>query len=140
MGDVLARALTALAVATLAAVVGIGGLGFFAYAAYTALALITPPAVAAALVGLLCLFVTALLLLVVRSVVHPPPRRPSASAPGAEGRPQDTELAALLGRQAGSFVRSNFREAAGVAFVSGLILGVSPRARRALRDLLLNDR
>ncbi len=140
MGDTIARAFAALAVAILAAVIGIAGLGFFAFAAYTALALVSPPPVAAALVGVLCLVVAALLLLIGRAVIRPPRRQGTASAGRGEDGLRDSELAAQLGRQAGAFVRSNFREAAGVAFVSGLVLGVSPRARQALRDLLLNDR
>lgn len=140
MGDTIARAFAALAVAILAAVVGIAGLGFFAFAAYTALALVSPPPVAAALVGILCLVVAAVLLLIGRAVLRPPRRQGTASARRGEDGLRDSELAAQLGRQAGAFVRSNFREAAGVAFVSGLVLGVSPRARQALRDLLLNGR
>lgn len=140
MGDTIARAFAALAVAILAAVFGIAGFGFFAFAAYTALALVSPPPVAAALVGVLCLIVAAVLLLIGRAVVRPPRRQGTATGRSGKKGPEDSELAAQLGRQAGAFVRSNFREAAGIAFVGGLVLGVSPRARQALRDLLLDDR
>lgn len=134
MGDVLERVLGALAVAILAAVVGVGGLGFLAYAGYAALTLVMPPAVAGALMGLFCLLVSALLFLACRGVARSRSRR---DAGGGNG---NAEVAALLGRYAGGAVRSHFREAAGIAFVSGLVLGISPRARRALRDLLLDER
>jgi len=134
MSDILERVLGAFAVAVLAAVVGVGGLGFLGYAGHAALTLFMPPAVAGALMGLFCLLLSALLLLACRGVARPRARPDSAGGSG------NTELAALLGRYAGGAVRDHFREAAGIAFVSGFVLGISPRARRALRDLLVEGR
>lgn len=147
MGDILAavraqvgRAFVALALAIVAAVIGIGALGFFAYALHLALTTIMSEIAAAAVVGLIALVLMGLLLLIARELLRPP--RPASPPPASEpgGGSNVSEAAGHIAEAVGAltpYVRRNFREAAGIAFVAGLIMGVSPRARRAIMDIFL---
>lgn len=134
MADRITQALTVLVVALLAGVVALAGLGFFAAALYMALATLVPPAGAAALTGVAALVLALLLLLLCRTMVKPKVR---PQTPPPEGQPDAAhglEDAMRLGADLAPLVRRNFRVVAGAAFVGGLVLGISPRARRALRD------
>lgn len=138
MADRLARALTAVVIMTLAAIAFLAGLGFLAAAAYSALANLMPPAAAAAVVGGSCLLIALLLLVVARASARPP-RRPAGNGTPPESGADATagfETAARLGAEAGPLIRKNWKAATGGAFLIGLILGISPRARKALSDAL----
>ena len=143
MADKIAQLLTALAVLCLAAVVFLGGLGFLSAAAYSALAETLQPAAAAAIVGAGCLVLAILLLQVARAVTRPKARpAPAASDSAAPaGAPKGTagaefEEAARLGAAVAPLIKRNWKTATLGAFATGLVLGVSPRARRALSDLI----
>lgn len=135
MADQIARALTAVAVMTLAAIAFLAGLGFLAAAAYSALANLMPPAAAAAVVGGSCLLIALLLLLVARASAWPSRRATGAgAAPHSGAGTSGFEAAARLGAEAGPLIRKNWKVVTGGAFLIGLLLGISPRARRALGD------
>lgn len=139
MADLISRALIAVAIMTLAAVAFLAGLGFLAAAAYSALADIIPPAAAAAAVGGGCLLIALLLLLIARASARPPRKSASGGAAPESGAGAGTssfDSAARLGAEAGPLIRKNWKVATGGAFLIGLILGISPRARRALGDAM----
>ncbi len=130
MHDQAARALTALAVLCLAAVVGLAGLGLLIAALYLLLAAVMPPAAAAAISGLLSLLVAAGLLLLCRGLVAPRPRgaTPESSGTGTG----DLAMLKELGDSLTPILRRHLAAATATAFFAGLVLGVSPRARRYL--------
>lgn len=132
MADKIAQILTALAVMMLAAVVFVAGLGFLAAAAYSWLATTLPAAAAAAIVGVGSLVLALLLLMLARAMSRP---RTAASRPASgESEPSGPDTAMRLGEQLGPLVRRNWKAATAGAFAIGLVLGVSPRARRALSE------
>ncbi|MCS4505948.1 hypothetical protein KBTX_00816 [wastewater metagenome] len=138
ISEALARALTAMLIAGFATFFALGGLGFLAAAAYMALTSVMSPAAAGAVVGVGGLIVAALLVLSLRSLARAPQRTGEARdrADGDMG----VDAAARLGEDLATAIRSNRKTAAGAAFAAGVILGVSPRARHAVRDLLMPKR
>jgi hypothetical protein len=138
MADRIAQALTAMAVLLLAAVVFLAGLGFLAVAAQGWLATQMPGYAATAVVGGGLLVLTILLLLMARSAARPPAqsKRPASTGAGARPASGDERLdaAARLGEQLGPLVRRHWKATGAAAFAVGLLLGASPRARRALID------
>lgn len=138
ISEALARALTAMLIAGFALFFALGGLGFLAAAAYMALANVIPPAAAGAAVGVGGLIVAALLVLGLRGLARP--RRRAVPPRGQPGGDTEVDAAARLGGHLAVLIRSNRRTAAGTAFAAGLVFGVSPRARRAVRHLLMPRR
>jgi hypothetical protein len=138
MADRIAQALTAMAVLLLAAAVFLAGLGFLAVAAQGWLATQLPGYAATAVVGAGLIVLTFLMLLVARSAAQPgakPTRRTAAETPDAAPAGDDRlAAAARLGEQLGPLVRRHWKATGASAFAFGLILGASPRARRALID------
>lgn len=136
----LTRALVAMVFALLAAIVGVGGLVYVGYALYLALAEVMANATAAAIVGGIALLLMALLLVFARAMLRPPKPPSPPPATSREGGGSVSEAATHFANAIDAltpYVRRNFREAAGVAFVAGFIMGVSPRARRAILDIFL---
>lgn len=143
MADKFAQALTAMAVLLLAAVVFLGGLGFLAAAAHAWLATQMTAAAAAAVVGAGGVVLALLMLLVARSTMQPKakPRQSGSAASNPSGPSAgaaEDPLAAVqrLGEQAGPLLARHWKGATAGAFAVGVILGVSPRARRALIDAI----
>jgi hypothetical protein len=135
MRERLAQVLTGLAVICLALTVFLGGLGFLIAAVYLALAEVLPTAAAAALTGLGALLLAVLLLVVARVVMLPRRRRATPTEAEAgdtkTGRASDGVGAALV-----PLLRENLALTLGTVFAAGLILGVSPRARRTLWNII----
>lgn len=134
MHDQAARALTALAVLCLAAAVGVGGLGLLIAALYLLLAAVMPPAAAAAVSGLLALLLAAVLLLFCRGLVGSRPRGAARESP--EKGAGDLGVLKEIGDSLTPIVRRHLPAAAATAFLAGLVLGISPRARGYLWRLI----
>ncbi|WP_193725715.1 hypothetical protein [Ferruginivarius sediminum] len=135
MRERLAQVLTGLAVVCLALTVFLGGLGFLIAAGYLALAEVLPPAAAAALTGLGALLLAVLLLVVARAVMLP--RRHRASPTEAEtGEAKTGRASSGLGAALVPLLRENLALTIGSVFAAGVILGVSPRARRTLWNII----
>lgn len=133
MRDQAARALTAMALVCLAAAFGLVGLGLLIAAVYLGLAAVLPAPAAAALTGLAALVVAGLILLICRGVTAPRQRRGRVAGHDGESETAKAfETASELSAQIGPMIRRHFPVAAGVAFLGGVILGASPRARKSL--------
>jgi hypothetical protein len=138
MQAMLRRILGSLFVLGLAGVFAIGGLGFLGAALYMVLTTWLPPAGAAGACGLVGFVVAFVLLLVARGRGGDGDAGTSAGTP-AGATPPAREPDAVLGdlvRTALPKLRRNAPAVAGGAFAVGLVLGVSPRARRGLWRLL----
>ena len=119
----------------------LAGLGFLASAAYLALHSVVPPAGAAALCGLAALGLAMLVLLLARGrhkapaqAAKSPDTTARAGTPDSGTTPSPDPLAldplALATRWL-PYLRRQGPALAGGAFAAGLVLGISPRARRA---------
>lgn len=130
----LAQVMTGLAVIALALAIFIGGLGFLVAALYLALAAVLPAAAAAALTGVAALCLAAILLLVCRAVMAP--RKQPATGGASPGTQGDGDIGKAISGEMLSLVRQHFALSAGAVFAAGLLLGISPRARQSLLDLI----
>ena len=108
------------------------GAVFLAVAGYFALREVLSPSLSALVTGVGALLVAGTIALVARLALHRrrPPPRPVPSQ-GLE-----SELALLLGRGLASWIAEHPGGATAGAFVTGLVSGMSPTARRALTGLL----
>jgi len=131
MIDRLTHLLLGLTFALLGVLVGLGGLGMLAAALYQVLTGFVPPAAAAAIVGVLALILMALLFLFARALAATP--RPSRG--GGESNGDVSALSGLI-TDVEPILRRHGTAVAGGAFAAGLVLGISPRARRALWRLV----
>ncbi len=127
------------AVCLVAVIVALGGLVFLSMALYLQLSLSMTSALAAFVTGCVALAVAALLWLVARASVGSRARRRAPDRDRLSGEGPDV-LATEAGLLLGEFLRRGRGRgsllAAG-AFAAGLVLGLSPRARRVLGDLIL---
>lgn len=117
--------------AVVAALAALGAV-FVAIAAYLALSTLLAPPLAALVTGAGSLLLAGLVALLARHAPHdtPPP------APSASGGAMEKELALLLGRGVAGWIAQHPRSAAAGAFATGVVSGMSPRARRTLIGLL----
>lgn len=116
-------------------------LGFLCAAAYLALLDVFSPATAALLTGLGAIVLALLILAAGRAALRPGARRRRA-AESAEAGPGDAatgagELAGALGERLATIARANPKATLFASLVAGFAVGVSPRLRKALIDLLL---
>ncbi|SDF69285.1 hypothetical protein SAMN05216241_10230 [Limimonas halophila] len=131
MVDRLTHVLLGLTFALLGVLVGLGGIGLLAAALYQVLAGMVPPAAAAAILGVLALILMAILFLLARAFTAP--RKPAK--PSSAGGDDIGTLLALF-RDLQPTLRKHAPAVAGGAFAAGVVLGISPRARKALWDLI----
>ena len=118
------------------------GYGFLCAAAYLALLDITTAPVAALVCGLVTLLLAVLIALVTRWATAgggPGPRRAfgkdRAQHPSGDAKAA-AEVGGMVGEEIASLVRAHTGAAVVVALLAGVAVGVSPRLRRALRELL----
>lgn len=125
------------------AVLMIAGALLLLAAAWLALGEVLSPTLAALSAGGVALVAAAVIGLVARGIHHH--RRSSAAATVASllelaqsGRHQDlaAELGALLGRETASTIEAHPHQAVIAAAAAGFIIGINPRLRESLRDLL----
>jgi len=135
MIDRLTHLLLALTCVLLGVLVGLGGIGLLAAALYQVLLDVVPPAAAAAVLGAVVLLLMGLLFLLARALAAPPER----GREQAGGRDDAPGLTPLI-EEALPALRKNAPAVALGAFVAGAVLGVSPRARKALWKLILPPR
>lgn len=128
MRERLARALAGLAALALGLAAVLAGLGFLLAAVYLALGEVWPPAAAAAATAVVALIAAGVLILLARALARPP----RAPRTGDEAADEPRRDATGLGSVLGPLAREHFPAAAGATFLAGLVLGLSPRARRAL--------
>jgi hypothetical protein len=123
-----------MAAGLLLALIGIGATGvFLCVALYAFLATLLPPTLAALAAAGAVLFLSILILVVTGSIVGSLKRqtrkdiRPSSNLIGAE-------IGKMIGEDAQAFISKNPWRAAMFAVAGGFLVGLSPR----LRDLLMN--
>jgi len=137
MNDIVGRLVTSIMLMVLAAIIMLAGLGFLFAALFMTLTEYTSPEAAAAAVGLAAFLVALVLILLAR---RRRPRRRYALRPqqalGATSSGQlEADAAALglrLADEGGRLARSHAKGAAVTALCAGLVVGISPRLRRAL--------
>lgn len=107
------------------------GAAFLAVASYLALLAVLAPALAALVTGAGALLLALAIMLLSRPILH---RRPPPKPVPAQG--VERELAMVLGRGLSAWITQHPGGATAGAFATGLISGMSPRARRLLLNLL----
>lgn len=123
------RALITLLILFFACLAALTGLGFMVAALYIGLSTLLLPVWAAALTGLTLVVLALVMLLALRQAFAT--RKPAADS-GAAGGPSGQTL-----ERARRLIEEHTLLASGGAFSAGFYLGVDPRARRALWELLL---
>lgn len=120
------------AVWAVASVLALVGAAFLVVAGYLALRTVFPPALSALVTGAGALVIAGAVVLVARAALRRrrPPPKPVPS------RGLERELALLLGRGLAGWISEHPGGATAGAFVTGLVSGMSPTARRALVDVL----
>jgi hypothetical protein len=136
MNAFISRLVTGVALMIVALIVMLTGLGFLFAALYLSLARVIEPAVAALAVALAA-FLTALILLLIARRSGRPRRRSLRVQPAvgaAPGAIEDSaaEFGMALAGEGRRLLKSHAISAAATALCAGLIVGISPRLRRAL--------
>jgi hypothetical protein len=132
MAVFLTRLAIAFAALLIASVAFIGAVAFLCYAAFLGLALFMPPPVAAIMTAVLLILFAVIILLLGRGLIGARRRRRADRVPNAGIDAIET----LLGLDLAELATKNPYKTTGVAFLIGLLFGVSPGLRRAAADLL----
>lgn len=127
----LAFSIAALLVMIVAAFIAVG---YFAYALYLFLASLMTPPLAAAATGILVLLLAAFLALATRAGTGR--RRYTESQSSREARESAAELGGELGRRLLGFADAHRTGSLLAALVAGFAVGVSPKLREFLLDVL----
>ncbi|KAA5606301.1 hypothetical protein F1188_07745 [Roseospira marina] len=150
IADSLAVALIRTLLGAIALLIALVGLGVLTWGGYVALTLVVHPAWAAVLTGVGLLLVAALICLVALSLggsrrrtgassdpaaAHGSARGTRAPGGGASGT-LSREMALAAGETTMDAIRRNPKSASLAALAAGLVLGLSPELRRAVRDAL----
>jgi hypothetical protein len=131
MANFIARMAFALAILLMASAAFIGASIFLCVAVFLFLTHVVPPPFAALLTALFLIIFAVIALVIARMLL--PSGRLARSAAGAA--PAEL-LEALLGAElAGAASKSPFATT-GIAFLVGILLGISPRLRRAAADII----
>jgi len=134
MGRFFARIALSIAALLVMVVAAFIAVGFFALALYLYLAGSMPPPVAALITGTLVLLLAVVLVLVTRPRRGYRPRLSDAEP--ASARQSAAELGGELGRRLQDMARSHTTGSLLAALVAGFIVGVSPKLRSFLLDIL----
>lgn len=139
MEDRLAKLAIAIACMLIAALLALGAVGLLAAALYLALLPVMSPPLAAASTAGAALLLAAIVLLIGRGVARQPSRRasPASAGQGIAGKMGVVGgLGQDMGEEAAALARAHAGKAAVVALVAGFAVGISPRLRRSLWQLL----
>jgi hypothetical protein len=111
---------------------------FLAVALYLALCAVTPPAVAALCTGLAALIMAGILLLIGHRKTGQPPEATQPADPSTpfEVNRLAEDLGRLLGKECASLAQTFPKHTLGVSLLAGLAVGLSPRLRATLKNLL----
>jgi hypothetical protein len=142
MTSYLSRLMCVLVGSVAAVLVLLVGYGFLSAAAYLALLGVTTAPIAALVCGLVTLLFALLVALSTRWAMTGRGLHPKRGF-GKNGRPLPSgeaemagEVGGIVGEEIASLVRAHRGAAVAVSLVAGLAVGVSPRLRQTLRDLL----
>ena len=127
-----ALSIAALLVMVLAAFIAVG---FFAFALYLFLATYMAPPVAALMSGVLILMLAVILVLATRTGSGRRGRRGNAAAE-REARETAAEVGGELGRKIQGFADAHRNGSLIAALIAGFAVGVSPKLREFLQDIL----
>jgi hypothetical protein len=136
MQAILRRIVGSLFFLGLAGVFAIGGLGFLGAALYLLLTIWLPPTGAAGVCGLIGFVVAFLLLLIARGGSGGNGKSSKTKTEPATAEREPEAVLHDMATKALPRLRRNAPAIAGGAFAVGVVLGVSPRARRGLWRLL----
>jgi hypothetical protein len=135
MDKLFARLLAAAAALLIALAIATAAIFFLCGALYMALLAVTSPPRAALATGVAALVVAGLVLLIARLALGEKTRRKTKGAP-----PREESLARLVGSMLGEdavgIVRGHPKETVTGSLLVGLAVGMSPKLRAALGDLL----
>ena len=124
------------AVGIVAALLILTGSGFLVAALYLQLATAAGPTAAALITGALCLAVGGLVLLVGWLVLRSASRRDRQPQKSPDAVKMALAMGEALGGDLQSLARNHRTAMIGAALAAGFAVGVSPKLRRALRNLL----
>jgi multisubunit Na+/H+ antiporter MnhB subunit len=127
----LAISIAALLVMVVAALIAVG---YFAFALYLFMLGSLSPPLAALATGILVLLLAVFLVLVTRPL--PRKRRATATESSREARENAAELGGELGRRVHGLAKAHKTGALLAALVAGFAVGVSPKLREFLLDIL----
>ncbi len=123
-----------------AALLALGGVALLGAALYQALLPLLSPPLAAVLTGVAAFCLALIVVLIGRSVARRPASPPIARMSSNLGMPGKAGLAASFGQEMGlnanELVRAHASKVVIAALVAGFAMGVSPRLRRSLWQLL----
>ena len=119
----------------LAGVFAVGGLGFLGAALYIVLTTWLPPAGAAGVCGGVGFVIAFVLLLIARGGGDGGKSAPAKTESGPTEQEPEAVVRDMIAKAVPK-LRRNAPAIAGGAFVAGIVLGVSPRARRGLWRML----
>lgn len=139
MEERLTRLAVAIACMMTAALLALGAVGLLAAALYLALLPVVAPPLAAALTAAAALLLALIVVVIGRTITRRPVRRAPPGSVGASAFGRMGVVGGLgqeMGQQAGEFARANAGKAIIAALVAGFAVGVSPRLRRSLWQLL----
>jgi hypothetical protein len=133
MAVFLTRLAVAFAALVIASVAFVGALGFLCYSIFLAFALVMPGFLAAIATTVFLIAFAVMVLMFARNFItaRQRPRRQQPIRP-----PGIVELEALLGIDLTDYAQKNPYLATGIAFLVGILFGVSPGLRRAAGDIL----
>jgi len=128
------RLAISLAMVLIALVAAVTAIAYFAFALYLLLLPVVVPAAAAVLTGILVLL-TALVLIGLTRVVSRP-RRGREPSPSLEACESAAELGTEVGRRLRGLADAHASGGLIAALVAGFAVGISPKLRAFLRDIL----
>jgi hypothetical protein len=137
----LKRLATTIASLLAATILVLAALGFLGYAAYLALLGAVSPPLAALITGIGAVVLAGLIVIVGSSLfrgrrARPRPRDSGAGGEDGAGR-MAGELGGALAAQLGTLTRSHSGPVLAASLAAGFAVGVSPRLRKVLLDLML---
>lgn len=133
MAVFLSRLAFAFAALLIASVVFIGALGFVCYAVFLYFATLMPAWLAAVATAVTLVTLAVVVLLIGRSLASAGIRAGTKALPFWKSR---ESLEAMLGLDLAALATKSPFATTGIAFLLGLLFGVSPRLRQAAADLL----
>jgi hypothetical protein len=130
-----ARIAIGIALVLVAVVAAFVAVGFFAFALYLFIAQFLVPPLAALATGLVILLTVLLLVWIAGQTMSPRKRKP-ADSPSLEACESAAELGSALGARLRGIAEAHGSGSLWAALIAGFAVGVSPKLRKFLGDIL----